>query len=158
MSRDIPALVRLLWRHEIPVGRARGRPARITVDDLVASGIAIADADGIAALTMRAVASRLGTGPMSLYAHVPDKTTLLALMADQVLSDMTHAVDDGAAGWRARLERLAAENRALHLEHPWLSSSGADAMPIGPGAIAKYERELRALEPLGLPRSTPTPA
>ncbi|GAA1058292.1 TetR family transcriptional regulator [Agromyces luteolus] len=151
MSRDIPELIRLLWRHEIPVAPARGRPARISVDDLVAAGIAIADADGLAAVTMRAVAARLGTGPMSLYAHVPDKTALLALMSDRVLAAMRHADYDRIDDWRERLERLADDNRAVLLEHAWLAAGGPDPMPVGPGAITKYERELRALDRLGLP-------
>lgn len=150
MARDIPALVRLLWRDELPVTSSRGRPARISLDDLVAAGIAIADADGIAAVTMRAVAARLGTAPMSLYAHVPDKTTLLALMSDQVLAQMPHAEYDRIDDWRERLGRLATDNRGVHLAHPWLASLGPDPTPVGPGTVAKYERELRALEPLGL--------
>lgn len=151
MARNIPALIRLLWRADVPSGSSRGRPARISVDDVVAAGIAVADEQGLAAVTMRAVAARLDASPMALYAHVPDKTTLLALMTDHVLARMPHADYDGIADWRERLAAIAADNRAVHLAHPWLASLGPDLTPVGPGAIGKYERELRALDPLGLP-------
>ena len=150
MARNIPALIRLLWRADAPPASPRGRPARISVDDVVAAGIAVADDEGLPALTIRAVAARLEASPMALYAHVPDKTTLLALMTDQVLARMPHAEYDGIADWRERLARIAADNRDVHLAHPWLASLGPDLTPIGPGAIGKYERELRALEPLAL--------
>jgi AcrR family transcriptional regulator len=150
MARSIPTLIRLLWRAELPPASPRGRPARISVDDVVAAAIAIADDDGLASLTMRAVAGRLGSSPMALYAHVPDKTALLALMSDQVLARMPHDDYDRIADQRERLVRLAADNRAVHLAHRWLASLGPDLTPVGPGAVGKYERELRAVEPLGL--------
>jgi AcrR family transcriptional regulator len=151
MARSIPTLVHLLWREELPLPTTtRGRPARIAVDDVVGAGIAVADDEGLDAVTIRAVAGRLGASPMALYAHVPDKSTLLALMSDQVLARMPHADYDLIDDRRRRLERLADDNRDVHLAHPWLAAAGPDRTPIGPGTIGKYERELRALEPLGL--------
>lgn len=150
MARSIPTLIRLLWREESPSGSPRGRPARLSADDVVAAAIGLADGEGIAALTMRAVAARLGSSTMALYAHVPDKTTLLALMSDQVLARMPHAEYEPIDDWRERLTRLAGDNRDVHLAHPWLAGLGPDLTPVGPGAVGKYERELRALEPLGL--------
>lgn len=150
MARNIPALVRLLWRADLPTASPRGRPARISVDDVIAAGIAVADDEGVTALTMRAVAARLDASPMALYAHVPDKTTLLALMTDHALVRMPHDEYDRIAGWRERLRRVADDNRALHLANPWIATLGPDPLPVGPGAVGKYERELRALEPLGL--------
>lgn len=151
MAGSIPRLVRLLWRDEIPAGPTRGRPARLSVDEVVAAGIALADDEGLGSVTMRAVAARLHAAPMALYAHVPDKTTLLALMTDHVLAQMPHGEYERLDDWRERLARVAADNRELHLEHAWLATAGPDPTPIGPGAVGKYERELRALAPLGLP-------
>ena len=60
----------------------RGRGPRRSVADVVEAALALADADGLEAVTMRAVAERLGTSPMSLYTYVPGKAELLDLMLD----------------------------------------------------------------------------
>ena len=76
-------VVELLWAppQQPPV---RGPRPRISLADIVAAGVAIADADGLAALSMRKVASRLGVGPMSLYTYVPGRSELVELMIDHV--------------------------------------------------------------------------
>ncbi|MFD6448406.1 TetR/AcrR family transcriptional regulator [Promicromonospora sp. NPDC060204] len=63
---------------------------------------------------------------------------------------------DGAGGagdgyaWRSRLERVAHENRALFERHPWLLARFESRPPLGPGTIAKYDAELRAVDGIGL--------
>jgi len=71
---------------------------------VAAAAIAIADADGLAALSMRRVAERLGVKAMSLYTYVPGKAELIDLMFDSVLAEV--AADDGGGDWRTRLERV----------------------------------------------------
>lgn len=149
MPEDIPGLIALLWRHERTTSPRRGPKPRFTVDNLVAAAIELADAQGADAVSMRALASALGSSTMSLYSYVPDKSTLLALMADQVTASMRHG-DYDHPDWRARLDRLAHDNLDLHLAHPWLSAIRAETSPLGPGIIGKYERELAAITPLGL--------
>ncbi|MFG2052421.1 TetR/AcrR family transcriptional regulator [Micromonospora sp. NPDC048930] len=136
----------LLWR-------TRDRPSRkggdLTVDRIVRAAIEVADADGLAALSMRRVAERLGVGTMTLYTHVPGKGELFDVMLDTVYGE-TARPDDVPGGWRGRLEQIARENRALYLRHPWLLQVATTRPPLGPNLIAKYDYELRAVDGIGL--------
>lgn len=136
----------LLWR-------TRDRPSRrggdLTVDRIVRAAIEVADADGLAALSMRRVAERLGVGTMSLYTHVPGKGELLDVMLDTVHGE-TPRPDDVPGGWRGRLTRIARENWALYLRHPWLLQVATTRPPLGPRVTAKYDYELRAVDGIGL--------
>ncbi|MER7892786.1 TetR/AcrR family transcriptional regulator [Micromonospora sp. NPDC094482] len=137
----------LLWRTREPASR-RGR-TDLTVDRIVRAAIELADAEGLAALSMRRVAERLGVGTMSLYTHVPGKGELLDLMLDTVYGE-TVSPDAPPTGWRARLEDVARQSWALYLRHPWLLQVATTRPPLGPNLIARYERELRAVDGIGL--------
>jgi AcrR family transcriptional regulator len=148
--------IALLWRDrgkggdrtpdERPV---RGRKPTLTVDAIVAAAIEMADEAGLGALSMRALAERLQAGTMSLYTHVPGKAELVDLMLDGVLGE-TARPGELPDGWRARLELVARENLALFNRHPWMLELVTFRPPMGPGVIAKYDFELRALEGIGL--------
>jgi AcrR family transcriptional regulator len=111
--------------------------------------VALADAEGLAALSMRRVAEALGVGTMSLYTYVPGKEELLDVMLDTVVAE-TAAGDEGDGSWRARLERIARANRALFARHPWLAEVASVRPVLGPNMTAKYDRELRAIDGIGL--------
>lgn len=140
--------IALLWRRrgERPT---RGRRPSLTVDAIVAAAIEMADEAGLGALSMRALADRLGVGTMSLYTHVPGKAELTDLMLDTVLGE-TARPEELPEGWRARLELIARGNAALFHRHPWMLEIVTFRPPMGPGVIAKYDFELRALEGIGL--------
>jgi AcrR family transcriptional regulator len=146
-SGDPARSIELLWRRRERSGR--GRPPTLTVDAIVAAAIELADASGLAALSMRALAERLGAGTMSLYTHVPGKAELIDVMLDTVLGE-TARPEDVPGGWRARLELIARENAALYHRHPWMLELVAYRPPLGPGLMAKYDYELGALEGIGL--------
>ena len=146
-SGDPARSLALLWRRRERSGR--GRKPKLTVDAIVGAAIDLADEVGMTALSMRAVAERLGVGTMSLYTHVPGKAELVDLMVDTVLGE-TARPDRLPEGWRARLELVARENAALFHRHPWLLEVVTFRPPLGPGVLAKYDFELRALEGLGL--------
>jgi AcrR family transcriptional regulator len=134
----------LLWRdREAPAGRAG-----LTVERIVETAIALADGDGVASLSMRKVADRLGVGAMSLYTYVPGKAELLDLMVDGVLGEAISA--PVAGGWRDRLTRVAFDNLALYRRHPWLLQVATARPPLGPNLVAKYDHELGALVDTGL--------
>ena len=143
---DLARTLALLWRDAEPP--RRGPRPRHTVDDVVDAAVAIADADGLDAVTMRAVAERLGVSPMSLYTYVPGKTELLDLMLDAIYLAMPRK--PFRLLWRARLRAVAEANRALYALHPWAARISPSRPPLGPGLMAKYEHELAALEGLGL--------
>jgi AcrR family transcriptional regulator len=134
----------LLWRTTERAGR-KG----LSVDRIVEAAIAVADEEGIGALTMRRVADRLGVGTMSIYTHVPAKAELIDVMLDTVLAEVT-GPDHAPGPWRERLEQVARGLRALYLRHPWLLHVATTRPPMGPNVIAKYEHELRAVDGIGL--------
>lgn len=137
----------LLWRTRERTSR-KGRPD-LSVDRIVRAAIEVADAEGLAALSMRRVAERLGVGTMSLYTYVPGKGELLDVMLDTVYGE-TARPDDVPGGWRGRLTRIAREAWALYLRHPWLLQVATTRPPLGPNVIARYEYELRAVDGIGL--------
>ena len=148
--------IALLWRDRGKRGDrtpderpARGRKPTLSVDAIVAAAIETADQAGLGALSMRGLAERLKVGTMSLYTHVPGKAELIDLMLDTVLGE-TARPDELPDGWRARLELVARENLALFHRHPWMLELVTFRPPMGPGVIAKYDFELRALEGIGL--------
>jgi AcrR family transcriptional regulator len=141
-------LLELLWRTGEPQRRRGPRPA-LSVDGIVAAATAIADRDGLEAVTMRRLAQSLGVGPMALYTYVPGKLELLALMLDAVYREMPRSAWSGG-DWQERLAAVAAANRALFEAHPWAATISTGRPPLGPGLMAKYEHELRAFEDSGL--------
>ena len=138
----------LLWRTATPAGPRRGPKAGLDVDRIVAAAVALADAEGLAALSMRRVAAELGVAAMTLYTHVPGKGELVDLMLDSVLGELYRA--EPAGDWRARLTAVARANWDLFVRHPWALHVATGRPPLGPNLMAKYERELRAVDGLGL--------
>lgn len=127
----------------------RGPKPRLTVAQVAGAAIELADREGLAALSMRRVADQLGVTAMSLYTYVPGKAELVDVMLDTVLGE-TPMPEDVEGGWRARLERVARDNRALYLRHPWLLQVATARPTLGPNLIAKYDYELRAVDGIGL--------
>lgn len=137
----------LLWRHEKPLPARRGRPPRFTADQVVAAAIAVADRLGLS-FTVRDVAAALEVPVMTLYSYVRSREQLLELMADQCRSEMD--VTESAGDWRARLATVVADNMRLFERHPWLAEIESERAVLGPGTLAKYERELAAVDALPL--------
>jgi AcrR family transcriptional regulator len=115
---------------------------------VVQAAVAIADAEGLDAVTFRAVATRLGAGVMSLYSYVPDKQTLVYDMVEHVSSELV--VPAASGDWRADMHLLARGQRALLRRHSWLIEAVSHVQPLGPSLLAVLEFALAALEPTGL--------
>ena len=145
--------VELLWRRELPAGPRRGRPPKLTHDQVVTAAVSVADRVGIA-FTLRHVAEALGVPVMSLYSYVDGREQLLELMVDDCRATMafgdvpSDVPGDVPGDWRARLAAVAADNLALFTDHPWLADVETERAVLGPGTLAKYERELAAVESL----------
>ncbi|MCQ4122798.1 TetR/AcrR family transcriptional regulator [Rhodococcus tibetensis] len=152
---DPARTMELLWGGgTVPVSRPRRGKPGLTLDRIVDAAISLADAEGLDAVSMRRLGAELGAGAMSLYTHVPGKTELVDVMTDRVLSTLHAARDDSAdpiAGWRDRLAAAARAYFELLRAHPWMLGIITLSRPVlGPGAMAKYERDLAAVEGLGL--------
>ncbi|SFF70491.1 TetR/AcrR family transcriptional regulator [Blastococcus tunisiensis] len=141
----------LLWRTGGDDGSRPGPRSALDVDGIVAAAVRLADAEGLAALSMRRVAADLGVAAMTLYTHVPGKGELVDLMLDSALGELypdEAVVTSGA--WRTRLRTLARANWDFFLRHPWALHLSTGRPPLGPGIMRKYELELRAVDGLGL--------
>ena len=124
---------------------ARGRPPAHTRDEVVDAAIRVADADGLAAVSMRRIATEIGAGAMSLYTYVPDKDRLVDLMVDRVGGTVPGVPLTG--DWRADLLALAAAQRRLMLAHPWLPGALPNRRLTGRNMLAYLDRGLAALAP-----------
>ncbi|REJ05671.1 TetR/AcrR family transcriptional regulator [Microbacterium bovistercoris] len=140
-------LIDLLWRDapDAPSGGSRGPRPKHSVGDVVDRAIVLADDLGLAGLTVRALADSLGMTTMSVYTHVGSRDDLLVLMADRAHAHMT-VTPFSAARWRARVRTVADDNLALIRRHPWLLDVHDSRTALGPGTIAKYDRELHAFD------------
>jgi len=145
---DPARTLRLLWRDPSVIPR-HGPRQGLTVDQVVAAATALADVEGLDAVTMRRVAGQLGVAPMTLYTYVPGKAELLDLLLDAAYQRMPRT-DTAGQPWRQRVTAIAAENRALFEAHPWAAAITTGRPPLGPGVIAKYDHELSAFDGLGL--------
>jgi AcrR family transcriptional regulator len=126
----------------------RGRPPAHTRVQVVDAAIAVADAEGLAAVTMRRIATEIGAGAMSLYTYVPDKDRLVDLMVDRVGGLV--ALRPATGDWQADLLALTGAQRALMIAHPWLPSALPNRRLTGTNTLAYLEFGLAALAPTGL--------
>ena len=147
-SGDPARTLALLWRAGTP--SRRGPRPRLDLDAVVDAAIALADDEGLAALTMRALAARLRVSAMTLYGYVPGREELVDLMLDALYGRMAYPAWEPEEGWRARVRAVAEANRALYAAHPWAAAVSTARPPLGPGLMGKYEHELAAFEGAGL--------
>ena len=146
---DAARSLALLWRPPETSAVRRGPRSSLDIGRIVTAAVRVADAEGLAAVSMRRVATELGVPPMTLYSHVPGKGELVDLMLDTALGELYADEQAPTAGnWRARVEAVARENRQFLLRHPWALSIGRP-LP-GPNRMRKYEIELRAVDGMGL--------
>jgi AcrR family transcriptional regulator len=137
----------LLWRTEAAPAKAE-RP-RLSVDSILASAVAIADAEGLDALSMQRIAMELGYTPMALYRHVPSKAHLVAAMTDAAYG-MPPVATSRRRSWRAEVESWVTALLGLYGRHPWLVRTPTTTAPLGPNALAWTEALLRPLARAGL--------
>ncbi|WP_030395063.1 TetR/AcrR family transcriptional regulator C-terminal domain-containing protein [Kitasatospora purpeofusca] len=141
-----------------PAGPAAPRPSaeegELSRERLIAAALGIADAEGLAALSMRAVAARLGVAPMTAYRYVTSKDELVLLAADAAFGEAGYPADP-PAGWRPRLELGARTLWSLFRRHPWLAELGPVTRPLLlPNLLTHAEWALAALDGHGLPAAT----
>jgi AcrR family transcriptional regulator len=135
MVEPVPALV---WARERPEPSRRAP----SVEQIVARAVAIADADGVAAVTMRRVAGELRSGTASLYRYVTNRDELLDLMVDAVQGEGDAPALTG--DWRADLTAVAHRRRAAFLRHPWLSGELTGRPSLGPNSMRQADLALGA--------------
>jgi len=126
-----------------------GSDQPLTRDGIVLAAVTIADTEGIAALSMRRVATALDTATMSLYRHVRNKDQLLALMADRVFMD--YPLPAAGGNWRPSLEALCRLQWSAYQSHPWLAQYMSMTRPqLIPRGMAHTEMAMSVLGRTGL--------
>lgn len=133
--------------------RARGAQTRprdrgLSQQEIVAAAIAVADAEGPEAISMRRIAREVRAGVMSLYWHVASKEELIGLMLETL--EAGFQVPDPTGNWRADLQELAHRQRAGMLRHPWVMEFVASRPPSGPNDARNLEAMLGTVAGLGL--------
>lgn len=131
---------------------AARRQPRFTREMIAEAALAIADAKGFEAVSMRRIAAKLGAGTMTLYHYVRTKDDLVALMDDALLGEVLLPKDALPAGWRAALTAIARRTRAVFQRHPWALLSLRGAVP-GPNGMRHFEQCLAALSTTTLDRA-----
>ena len=145
-AAEFKAVIDLLWTP--PATPRRGPKPGLTLSAIAQAGIDIADADGLAAVTMQRVAEALGVTKMALYRYVGSKTELVALMTDAGLGQPLPVDDTG--DWRSRLDAWTLATFERFLRHPWSLETTAGVRVMGPNELGWTEQALSALNGTGL--------
>jgi AcrR family transcriptional regulator len=136
---------RSIWSD--PVKGTRGPAPAHSRDEIVAAAIAMADADGIGAVSMRAVAGVLGTGAGSLYRYLSSRDDLLDLMADRVAGELRPYPEAGG-DWLDTMLLVARRQLGLFRAHPWLIDILPRPTAPGPESLAWFDHCLGVLRPV----------
>jgi AcrR family transcriptional regulator len=138
---------RSLWFN--PPGDEESRRRALTRERVVAEALAVVNTDGAQALSMRALARRLGVVPGALYRHVRNKEQLYDLILDAVLAEVDCRTDL-ALPWIAQVATLTHRLRAVLESHPGIAVLLKTRDPVSPASLALAEAFLAPLHAAGL--------
>ncbi|TCB95995.1 TetR/AcrR family transcriptional regulator [Micromonospora zingiberis] len=146
-DEELPENIALAWG-------LRDRPSRgpkrsLSLEQVVAAGIQVAQAEGLPAVSMSRVASELGVSTMSLYRYVPTKHDLLDLMVDTAFGPPPQPRAPGE-GWRPALARWGEGHLTALRRQPWIRHVPINGAPINPNQVRWLEYGLHALRGTGL--------
>lgn len=138
-----------VWLRPAETAR-QARPA-FSRAEITQAAIELADQHGLEAVSMRRIASHIGSAPTSLYWYVSGKSQLYELMVDAVVGETE--LPQPCGDWRADLASIARATRAVGRRHPWLAQL---AIPPVPGPLTRRygAAVFRSLEGLGLDPKT----
>ncbi|ONI85190.1 hypothetical protein ALI22I_31555 [Saccharothrix sp. ALI-22-I] len=143
---DLAGSLELLWGDR--PGPRRGPKPALSHELIAQTGIGIADAEGLAAVSMQRVAAELGFTKMSLYRYVPGKAELVALMADLAMGTPPTDLRDG--DWHDGLRAWTLALLPGFLRHPWVPEATTGPRVVGPNELAWMEAALAVLDGTGL--------
>lgn len=130
--------------------RGREQPA-LSQDHIVAEAILLLDAEGIEALSMRKLGTRLDAGATSLYRHVANRDELIELVVDAVYGEIEAPAVTDPAAWRESVAVCAHSVRSMILRHPWIASmlGQVGLAYLGPNVMRLNERMLDMFQTSG---------
>ena len=142
------AAQRLLWFSPPDVDESPRRA--LTRERVVTEALTVISTNGVDALSMRALAARLGVVPGALYRHVRSKEQLRDLVVDGVLAEIDCQADHSLT-WTEQVKMLAHRLRAVLEDHPGIAGLLKTRDPLGPHSLALAEAFLAPLQSAGLP-------
>lgn len=131
-----------------PVRRA-GRPARFDRESVVAAAVEVLDTEGPQALSMAALAKRLGVTPMALYRVIDDRRDLESALVAHVFADLAR-IQDPDQPWDEAISAWMYRLRDCWLRHPWAGSFVGSFDQMSSGFVASIETLVSQLERTGL--------
>ena len=134
-----------IWSRPEPGARRAG----YTREQIAKTALAIADAEGFDAVSMRRVAAELGAGTMTLYHYVRNKDELIELMDDAMMAEVLIPDDELPSDWREALGEIARRSRATWERHAWAKDQ-PPGVTIGPNGMRHFEQSLEAVAGTGL--------
>lgn len=145
---EVPRAIQALWGGD--ANRRRGPKPTMSVPAIGEAAVALADQDGLEAVSMAAVAKRLGYSTMSLYRYVDTKDDLLQVMLDVAYGPAPAPPGPGGS-WREEATAWAHALLECCLRHPWVVEVRMSSPPLTPNSVAWMDVGLRALAATGLP-------
>jgi AcrR family transcriptional regulator len=123
-----------------------------TREQIAQTAIAIADAEGFEAVSMRRIAGELGAGTMTLYHYVGGKDELVALVSDAIMAEMIVPESELPDGWREGLTEIARRTLEIFKRHPWIVEHMGEGDPstIGPSLLRHVEQTFAVTARTGL--------
>ncbi|NMO03397.1 TetR/AcrR family transcriptional regulator [Gordonia sp. TBRC 11910] len=141
--RDLPRYLQLMWG--IDDGARRGPKPKLTIPDIGRAAVDVADAEGFDAVSMKAIAERLGVTTMSLYRYVESKEDVYEIMIDEAYGrprpDLT-----AHGTWRERLTAWATAVADALRSHPWVTNIPMTHPPSGPKTLLWTEAGVQAFD------------
>jgi AcrR family transcriptional regulator len=128
-------------------GPAGKRRVPLDRERVLRAAMALADADGIEALSMRRLGHTLGVEAMSLYNHVSNKDEILTGLVDIIVGDIDIA--EGAGDWKEAMRRRAISMRRTFVRHPWALGLLESRQSVGPAALRYFDAVLGVLRRAG---------
>ncbi|MEV0680774.1 TetR/AcrR family transcriptional regulator [Actinosynnema sp. NPDC050436] len=137
--------------------RSRDQPS-LNRSQIVAEAVALLDAEGVDALTMRRLGTRLDAAATSLYRHVANRDELVELVVDEVYGEIR--VEEVGEDWRASVTDCARSVREMILRHPWVASviGQVGLSYLGPNVMRLNEGMVAMLRDSGFPVEEAGPA
>jgi AcrR family transcriptional regulator len=130
-----------------PAGADTDKRVPLSRERLLRGAIAVADAGGLAGLTIRSLAKTLGVKPMSLYHHVASKEAIVDGVVDLVFSEIDLPAADG--DWRQAMRRRAVSARGVLRRHPWATPLMESRANPGPATLRHHDAVLGTLRRAG---------
>ena len=125
-------------------------PQPLSRKAIVAAAIEIADTDGLEAVSIRRLATKLDARPMSLYSHIERKGDLIDLMVDEVMAGAIIPGGPPTDDWREALREIAQRTRETTRAHPWMIAAAFHRPFLGPNALRHIDQSLAAVSSLPL--------